>query len=119
MNGLVELLAADVVVYGDSGGMRPSWPQPIFGRDRVVKLMLGMRRQVAELGITTRRAEVNGQPGAMFYDPAGRLVSVFVLDIAGGRVQAVRSIISREKLRHLGPLADVGALLRSRAVRDG
>jgi hypothetical protein len=34
------------------------------------------------------------------------------LDIADGLVQTVRSIINPEKLRHLGPLADVRALLR-------
>ena len=31
---LVELLAADVVVYGDGGGKSPSWPRPIVGRDK-------------------------------------------------------------------------------------
>ena len=35
LDGLVELLAADVVVYGDGGGTSPSWPRPIVGRDRV------------------------------------------------------------------------------------
>ncbi len=38
MDGLVAMLAADVVVYGDSGGTPPSWPRPIVGRDRVVRL---------------------------------------------------------------------------------
>ena len=38
------------------------------------------------------------------------------LDVAGGRVQAVRSIVNPDKLRHLGPLADVRALARSRAA---
>ena len=35
MDGLVELLAADVVVYGDGGGTSPSWRNPIYGRDKV------------------------------------------------------------------------------------
>src|SRR6266536_2315091 len=48
MNGLVELLAADVVVYGDGGGKAPSWPRPIVGRDRVVRLLLGLRHRAAE-----------------------------------------------------------------------
>lgn len=33
------------------------------------------------------------------------------LDIVDGQVQAVRSIVNPEKLDHLGPLADVRALL--------
>jgi RNA polymerase sigma-70 factor (ECF subfamily) len=57
---------------------------------------------------------VNGQPGAAFFDSEGRLTNVISLDIADGLVQAVRSIINPEKLGHLGPVADVRALLRSR-----
>ena len=63
-----------------------------------------------------RPAEVNGQPGAMFLDPAGRLVNVFVLDIADGRVQTIRSVINPDKLRHLGPLADLDDLRRQPQV---
>jgi RNA polymerase sigma-70 factor, ECF subfamily len=106
MDDLVSMLAADVVVYGDSGGISPSWPRPIAGRDRVARLMAGLSSQMRQLGITARRAEINGQPGAMFLDPAGRLTNVFVLDIADGQVQTVRSVINPAKLRHLGPLAD-------------
>src|SRR6266498_1707246 len=47
---LVELLAADVVVYGDGGGKAPSWPQPIYGRDRVARLMAGTFTQASGLG---------------------------------------------------------------------
>jgi len=118
MDGLVELLAADVVVYGDSGGTSPSWPQPIVGRERVARLLIGLGRQVGELGVTLRPAEVNGQPGALVVDPDGGLVSVFALDIADGVVQTVRSIINPDKLRHLGPLADARGLLRRRTRPD-
>ena len=106
MSGLVDLLAADVVVYGDSGGTRPSWPRPIVGRDNVRRLVASLSGQVRELGVTLRRAEINGQPGAMFYDSSGLLVSVLCLDIADGVVQAVRSVINPDKLHHLGQLSD-------------
>jgi RNA polymerase sigma-70 factor (ECF subfamily) len=41
-------------------------------------------------------------------------VNVFAFDIVGGAVAAVRSVISRPKLAHLGPLADVPALMAQR-----
>jgi RNA polymerase sigma-70 factor (ECF subfamily) len=107
MDDLVSMLAADVVVYGDSGGISPSWPRPIAGRDRVARLMAGLSSQIRQLGITARRVEINGQPGAIFLDQAGRLTNVFVLDIADGHVQTVRSVINPDKLHHLGPLADL------------
>ena len=119
MESLVEILAADVVVYGDGGGkVRGSWPRPIVGRDRVARLFeaFGVTRQ---LGITTQRAEINGQPGTMFFDRDGRLINVLTIDVADGVVQTIRSIINPDKLRHLGPLADVGALLRELGERRG
>ena len=36
-------------------------------------------------------------------------------DVAEGQIQGVSSIVNPDKLRHLGPLADVGALLRERS----
>jgi len=65
-----------------------------------------------QLGVVIRPAEVNGQPGALILDRAGRLINVFALDIAGGQVQTIRSVINPDKLRHLGPLADVAGLRR-------
>ena len=40
---------------------------------------------------------------------------VMSLDVAEGQIQGVSSIINPDKLRHLGPLADLGALLRERS----
>ena len=110
MDGLVSMLAADVVVYGDSGGIPPSWPRPIVGRDPVSRLLVGIANQMQQIGVTIQLAEFNGQAGARLVGPDGRLISVFVLDIADGQVQTVRSVINPDKLQHLGPLADVQAL---------
>jgi RNA polymerase sigma-70 factor (ECF subfamily) len=117
MESLVELLAADVVVVGDNGGTRPSWPRPIYGRDRVAPLLFGLGTHARDIGATLQRTEINGQPGAMFRDPSGRLMYVVTIDIADGVVQTVRSVINPDKLRHLGPLANVRALLRERRER--
>jgi RNA polymerase sigma-70 factor (ECF subfamily) len=114
MDGLVELLAGDVVAYGDGGGTSPSFRRPIYGRDRVLRLLLGFGRHARELGSTIRRADVNGQPGAMFLDSSGRVMYVMSLDIADGVVTTIRSVINPDKLRHLGPLADVRELQRRR-----
>jgi RNA polymerase sigma-70 factor, ECF subfamily len=109
---LVGLLAHDVVVYGDGGREGPSWPRPIYGRDNVSRLLLGLREQWTKVGVTLRRTEINGQPGTMFLDRDGRLINVFSLEVADGAVQTIRAISNPDKLEHLGPLADVRALLR-------
>jgi RNA polymerase sigma-70 factor (ECF subfamily) len=118
LDGLVELLAADVVVYGDGGGTSPSWRNPIVGSERVARLLAGVGQQARELDVRVRLTSVNGQPGALFLDPSDRLISVMTIDIADGVVQTVRSVINPDKLRHLGPLADVQALMRKRSERS-
>jgi RNA polymerase sigma-70 factor (ECF subfamily) len=112
---LEELLAADVVVTGDNGGVPPRWTRPIVGRTKAARLLAGISAQIRSVpGAYVEVVPVNGQPGAAVRDGSGALVNVFSFDIADGAVQAVRSVIARDKLRHLGPLADVQALLSQR-----
>ena len=108
MSGLVELLAADAVLYGDGGEKGTGIKRPVYGRDDLVKLLLAWFRLIAKLGLRFEPGQVNGQPGGRFLDPDGRLVNVMTLDIADGRIQTVRSIINPEKLVHLGPLSAIG-----------
>jgi RNA polymerase sigma-70 factor (ECF subfamily) len=111
---LVEMLAADVVVYGDGGGKAPSWPRPIHGREQVAKLMAATLAQAVRLGASLQPTHINGQPGLLFADPEGRIGAVMSLDIADGVIQTIHSVINPDKLAHLGPVADVRAMLRER-----
>jgi RNA polymerase sigma-70 factor (ECF subfamily) len=61
-------------------------------------------------GIELRRIQVNGQPGVEYLDAEGKLIGVMSLDIAEGRIQAIRSIVNPEKLSHLGTVADAEEL---------
>ena len=78
-------------------------------------LIAGLRASDRFGGLTTRRAELNGQPGALLFDREGRLISVAILDIAEGQIQSVSAIVNPDKLRHLGPVGDLRALLRERS----
>jgi RNA polymerase sigma-70 factor (TIGR02957 family) len=117
LEGLEELLAHDVVLRGDGGGKAPALARAIHGRARVARtLTAGLRAFRTRIGgLTPRREEVNGQPGALFLDREGNLIAVMSLDVAEGQIQAVSSIVNPDKLRHLGPLADLNALLRERS----
>src|SRR3954452_15600880 len=115
LEGLEELLAHDVVFRGDGGGKAPAAARAIHGRARVARLLIAGLRSLARFGgFTTRREEVNGQPGALFFDGEGGLISVAILDIAEGQIQGVSAIANPDKLRHLGPVADLSALLHQR-----
>jgi RNA polymerase sigma-70 factor (ECF subfamily) len=67
------------------------------------------------VGARFELAQVNGQPGAVTYDGQDRVINVFALDIADGRVQMIRSVLNPDKLHHLGPVSE--AFLR--AVPEG
>jgi len=114
VDGLLALLSADVVVTGDGGGKAPQWATPIAGSDRVARLLAGVGRQIREYGLTLERHDVNGQPGAVFRTGDGQVLLAWTVEIAEGAVQALRSVINPDKLRHLGPVADARALLRLR-----
>jgi RNA polymerase sigma-70 factor (ECF subfamily) len=113
---LEEMLADDVVVYGDGGGKAPSW-QPVYGPERVAKLIAGTLRQARELGASLQVTHVNGQPGVVFLDAEGRVGSVMSVDVADGLVQAIRGVTNPDKLAHLGPVADVRQVLREARKR--
>ena len=105
-DGLLSLLAADVVAYGDGGGKAPAFPRPVFGRERVVRLFAGLRDRAEQLRVMTlRSAAINGQPGAVFFDPEGQPVLVVSLDIADDQVQAIRAVSNPDKLSHLHQLS--------------
>lgn len=108
LTSFVAFLAADVAFYGDGGGKARAYPQPIFGRDRVGRLLFNLFRMARQLNINVQPTHVNGQPGALSFDAGGGLINVLVFDIAGGAIQTVRSIVNPDKLAHLGfPLSDV------------
>ncbi|HZN89253.1 MAG TPA: RNA polymerase sigma-70 factor [Thermoleophilaceae bacterium] len=113
LEGLEELLAHDVVLHGDGGGKAPALARAVHGRARVARTLHAWASAGARFGgITWQREEVNGQPGARVLDRDGKLISVLILDVAEGQIQSVSSIVNPDKLGHLGPVADLGALLR-------
>ena len=110
MDALLAMLAPDVVFHGDGGGKAQAIGQPLAGRERVLRLLGGLFRRGQSLGAYVRLAWVNGQPGGVTYDAEGRVINVFALDIAGGLVQAIRSVVNPDKLGHLGPVSDLARL---------
>jgi hypothetical protein len=102
-----------VELTGDGGGKVPALARSLRGRTRVARLVTNWFRLAARVpGVSTRAVEVNGGPGALFLDAEGRLVGVLALDVAGDRIATIRGIVNPDKLAHLGPVGDLGALLR-------
>jgi RNA polymerase sigma-70 factor (TIGR02957 family) len=111
--GLEVLLAHDVVLTGDGGGKVPALARSLRGRDRVARMLLTWMRVASRLpDFTLRPTEVNGGSGVLVLDHQQRLIGVWSLEIAGGEIRGIGSVVNPDKLAHLGRLGDFESLVR-------
>ncbi|MGW4647871.1 RNA polymerase sigma-70 factor [Kitasatospora sp. NPDC004289] len=110
MEGLQQLLAADVQFVGDGGGKAPQLARAVSGSANVARLLAAVFPVLLRIDVTLEPHEVNGQPGAVFRDRDGKVLQALALDVLDGQVQAVRVVLNPDKLRHLGPVADAWAV---------
>jgi RNA polymerase sigma-70 factor, ECF subfamily len=111
VDGLRELLAADVHWVADAGGKAPQW-KPIIGAENVVRVLAAALPPFLRIGGVVEPQEVNGQPGAILRDRDGKVINTWALDILEGQIQTIRAVINPDKLGHLGPVADAWAVYR-------
>jgi RNA polymerase sigma-70 factor, ECF subfamily len=119
VDGLREVLAADVQLVGDAGGKAPALGRAMVGVDKVARVLASLFPRLDRVDATLEQCEVNGQPGAILRDREGKVAFTFALDVLGGQIQTIRSVGNPEKLGHIGPVADTWALQREfRQARD-
>jgi RNA polymerase sigma-70 factor, ECF subfamily len=112
VDGLRELLAADVQLAGDSGGKVPALARNVIGAEKVARVLASIFPWLVRIDVTPEPREVNGQPGAIFRDRDNKVVFTLTLDVLDGQIQAIRSVSNPGKLGHVGPVADAWALAR-------
>jgi RNA polymerase sigma-70 factor (ECF subfamily) len=122
VDGLRELLAADVQMVGDGGGKAPAFARIVIGADNVARVLAAVAPLLARIEAGVQPREVNGQPGAILRDRDGKVAGTFTLDVLGGQIQTIRAVVNPDKLGHVGPVADAWALARevkqARRLRD-
>ena len=112
VDGLRELLAADVEMVGDGGGKAPVFAKGVIGADNVARVLASIFPLLAKIDARVEPREINGQPGAILRDRNGKVVGTLAIDVLGGRIQTIRAVASPDKLGHLGPVADAWAVAR-------
>jgi RNA polymerase sigma-70 factor (ECF subfamily) len=112
VDGLQELLAADVQLAGDSGGKAPALARTVVGAAKVARVLAAFFPLLVRIDVTIEPRDVNGQPGAIFRDRDGKVASTWTLDVLEGQIQAIRTVSNPDKLGHVGPVADAWALAR-------
>jgi RNA polymerase sigma-70 factor (ECF subfamily) len=96
VQGLVDLLAEDVVSVGDGGGKALAGLRPIVSRDRVSRGFIGNLQKMPPDRAWIE--EVNGQP-AIVATRGGAPYGVVLLEVRGGRIQTVYSVVNPDKLQ--------------------
>ena len=103
MDGLVNILHKDIVLYADGGGKTAAVPRPVCGVENVVRFMLRAPHKVLPKDIVRRLVNINGQPAIVAY-LNGRPHSVFTAEVADGRIRSLYIIANPEKLVRLPDL---------------
>jgi RNA polymerase sigma-70 factor (ECF subfamily) len=103
LDGLVALLASDVVLYTDGGGKVPSALNPIHGADKVARGALGALKRLLPQNLAVRVAAINGEPGIVSYVD-GKPYSVLTLEASEGQIVAIYAVSNPDKLGHLAEL---------------
>lgn len=95
--GLAALLAPDVVLHSDGGGVVRAARNPVYGAQKVARFLVGVERKNPGRRVLLGRA--NGAPALLFTAP-GRL-DVLAVDGAGGTAAAIWLVSNPEKLARL------------------
>jgi RNA polymerase sigma-70 factor (ECF subfamily) len=95
------ILAQDVVLHADGGGVVNANLNPVFGLEKAVRLLMGITKKwPPPEGTTARLARINGAPGIVLSHD-GVVFQTMGLEIADGRIAAVYTMRNPEKLARL------------------
>ena len=101
---LMEILAPDVTVWTDGGGMRKQALRPVHGREKAARLLNGYAKRggAGGLGLELRYRRVNGDDAAVLFDHDSPY-AVIVLDLTpeGDRVSNLFVVTNPDKLTHV------------------
>jgi RNA polymerase sigma-70 factor (ECF subfamily) len=106
LQGLLDVLAPDVVVVADGGGLVAAFRRPIEGAERVAGLLIGLARLA---NFEVKAVWLNGSPGGRI-DIGGEVDTAVSLAVDNGRITRIYAIRNPHKLARLDGVA---ALTRS------
>jgi RNA polymerase sigma-70 factor (ECF subfamily) len=96
---LLDILAPDVVLLGDGGGVVQAVPRPIVGAGKVARVLAtGLGRIAAAASL--QPAQVNGYP-ALILRLNGEIDTVLAVRIDDGLITGLYAVRNPEKLSHM------------------
>jgi RNA polymerase sigma-70 factor (TIGR02957 family) len=102
--GLMDVLAPDVVVVADGGGLAPAALRPVAGQKRVARALARFTDLVPQVEITTPL--VNGAVGVRI-DPGGAFDTAIAFLVEDGRITGMYAMRNPHKLSRLDEVAEL------------
>lgn len=99
LQGLLDVLAPDVVLVADGGGVANAVRRPVSGAQRVSRLLVLLARFAPEAGV--HLLWLNGAP-ALRLDIDDELDTAISLSVEGGRITGIYAVRNPDKLARLG-----------------
>jgi RNA polymerase sigma-70 factor (ECF subfamily) len=96
---LLDVLAPDVVLLSDGGGLRRAALHPVIGAEKIVRFYLGGSARV-EATITWEPTMANGSPALAVY-VGGELDGVMAVRVEDARIAGLYFVRNPEKLTHV------------------
>ncbi len=104
VQGLMDVLAPDVVVVGDGGGLAPTVRKPVTGRELVVSYLSRFAQFAPDVEVAMLL--LNGTVAARI-DPAGELDTAVAFAVEDGRIARIYAIRNPHKLERLDEVAEL------------
>jgi RNA polymerase sigma-70 factor, ECF subfamily len=105
MDGLLALLARDVVLHSDGGGRAVALPKQIKGADKVARGILHRMQNTVPKEVVGHVAHINGKRAVIAY-LHGKPFSVVSVNVSQGRIKDVFVVTNPDKLARLPRLKD-------------
>ena len=105
LEGLLAVLAPDVELVADGGGLRAAVRRPIVGAEKIVAFFAGAAAK-GGWEVASHLVWVNGQP-AVRLDLDGEVDTVMSLVVEDGRVTRILAVRNPEKLQRIAEATDL------------
>jgi RNA polymerase sigma-70 factor (TIGR02957 family) len=99
LQGLLDVLAPDVVAISDGGGIKQATPRPVVGADKVARFIVGGLTK-NDVPLTVEPTVVNAGP-ALALHVEGELDGVIVMHVEDTRITGLYYVRNPQKLTHI------------------
>ncbi|HWA65967.1 MAG TPA: RNA polymerase sigma-70 factor [Mycobacteriales bacterium] len=99
LDDLLQLLAEDVVLWTDGGGVVKAARRPIHGAPKVARFLLAIAGGIPA-ATEFRPSSINGRPGYLFVED-GVVTATLSVDIVDGVIVGIAAVLNPAKLRGL------------------